>query len=104
MQTSFIAMVFCLCAVGLGGCDKGAPVAPMPTANQSAPADSVSSAQSEFTPSVPPAELVFPPGSATQEDAKAQKSDATRRPAQESTGGLMPGQNNDHSAPLPAAK
>ena len=52
-------------------------------------------------PSLPPASSVFPPGTT---DPALGKTDGTRKPAQESDTKPMPGQNNDHSAPLSPAR
>jgi hypothetical protein len=52
---------------------------------------------------VPSAESAFPPTNAGKQDQTQGRSDGTRVPSQGSTGVQMPGQNNDHSAPLGAS-
>lgn len=78
----------------LMGCDR-APTTPPPTSNALPPATAPAT-----DPSVPPTESVIPPGSAAKEDPAQGQTDGTRKPAQESDTKLLPGQNNDHSAPL----
>lgn len=54
--------------------------------------------------SVPPAASVVAPATQARPDPTAGRSNGAMSPAQESGAMPMPGQNNDHSAPLrPAA-
>lgn len=104
MQTPWSAIALCACVVGLSACDKTTPAPPQPVVDLPAPTDSGASAGAVAVTPVPPAESVFPPGTPTRADPALAKTDGTRKPPQESTGTLMPGQNNDHSAPLSPAR
>jgi len=90
-------------ALALGACSK-APVessAPMATPPQagSAPATAVGS-----NTSVPDAASVLKPGDAAKADPATGRSNGAMTRAQESGAMPLPGQNNDHSAPLPPAR
>jgi hypothetical protein len=98
MKTPFPVMVLCASVLFVSACDKTPTKPPLPTATQ--PANAPSAAD----PSVPSAESVFAPGSSAKDEPALGKTDGTRKPAQESETKLMPGQNNDHSAPLSTAK
>lgn len=93
MNAPSIWITLFACGPLLMGCDKTPTTSPLPTA-----------APSAADPSVPSAESVFAPGDAAKADPALGKTDGTRKPAQESETKLMPGQNNDHSAPLGTAK
>jgi len=90
-------------ALALGACSKAPeePSAPMATPAQagSAPATAVGS-----NTSVPDAASVLKPGDATKSDPAAGRSTGEMTRAQESGAMPLPGQNNDHSAPLPPAR
>lgn len=104
MQTPWTAIALCTCMVGLSACDKTTPAPPKPVVDLTVPNDSGASAEAVVATPVPSAASVFPPGTLTRADPAPANTDGTRKPAQESTGTLMPGQNNDHSAPLSPAR
>lgn len=94
MNTSLVWVA--LFAVGslLTGCDRTTPTPSLSTAPPPATAPVTTD------PSVPATETVIPPGSVAKEDPALGQTDGNRKPAQESDTKLLPGQNNDHSAPL----
>ncbi|MFP8778529.1 hypothetical protein [Hydrogenophaga sp. RWCD_12] len=98
MNTPWTLIVLFVCGVFLSACDKLPKQPPTPTMSQPAGTPSASA------PSVPSAESVFAPGNDTKADPSLGKTDGTRKPAQESDTKLLPGQNNDHSAPLTAPR
>ena len=98
MKTPASMMVLCASVLLVSACDKTPTQPPLPTATQPATAPSAAD------PSVPSAESVFAPGNAAKTDPTLGQTDGTRKPAQASDTKLMPGQNNDHSAPLSTAK
>jgi hypothetical protein len=98
MNTPLSWIALFACGSLLAACDKNPTKPPLPTASQ--PATTPSAAN----PSAPSAESVFAPGNAATTDPALGKTDGTRKPEQESETKLMPGQNNDHSAPLSTAK
>ena len=85
-----------LVAAALCGCGKAPPEFP--------PALPVSSSASAAETSVPAAASVFAPAPAGSADPAAGRSNKSMTQAQESTAMPMPGQNNDHSAPVGPAK
>jgi hypothetical protein len=72
--------------------------------NLPAPTESGVTGGSTGDPSVPSADSVLAPAKATKTDPAAGRSNTTMSSAQESTAMPMPGQNNDHSAPLGPAR
>lgn len=98
MKTPSTLIVLFACGALLSACDKLPKQPPTPTMTQ--PASTPSAAD----PSVPAAASVFAPGDAIKADPALGKTDGTRKPAQESDTKLLPGQNNDHSAPLSTPK
>jgi len=98
--------LFALCAgvLSLGACDKTPTTPSAPLVDMPAQTGSGATAGPVADPSLPSAASVFPPASAANADSMVGRSDGTRRPAQESTATPMPGQNNDHSAPVGPAK
>lgn len=94
MKTSLGWIALFACGSLLMGCDRTPPTPAMSNAPPPATAPATTD------PSLPPAESVIPPGSAAKEDPAQGQTDGTRKPAQESDTKLLPGQNNDHSAPL----
>lgn len=104
MNNPFTLIALCACVLGLSACDKTPPIPPTPTVNKPLVNESVATAGSVADPSVPPTESVLSPAAATKADPTAGRSNATMTAAQESTAMPMPGQNNDHSAPLGPAK
>lgn len=92
------------CLLLLAACDKAPPAAPSaPIADRPVPAEPAAASGSETDPSLPPAETVFPPAS-NPTDPETTETDGTRKPAMapedQPTEKPIPGQNNDHSAPL----
>jgi len=105
MQTPWTVIALCACAMSLSACDKTTPKPPTPKIDQTVSTESGAAMGAVIATPVPTAESVFPPTSTTtQADAALGKTDGTRKPAQASAGALMPGQNNDHSAPLSTAR
>ncbi len=104
MNNPFTLIALCACVLGLSACDKTPPIPPTPTVNKPLVNESVATAGSVDL-SVPPTESVLSPAAATKADPTAGRStNTTLSAAQESTAMPMPGQNNDHSAPLGPAK
>ena len=103
MNTPFALIALCACVLGLSACDKTQPIPPTPTVNKPLVNESVATAGS-VDPSLPPIQSVLSPAAATKADPTAGRSNTTMSAAQESTAMPMPGQNNDHSAPLGPAK
>lgn len=109
MRTPPAAATACLLAALLIGCQKtpdastsGVPDAGRPDAQQAVPGAQAGSATNT---SVPPADAVMAPASAKPaEPAAAGRTNTTMSRAQESSAMPLPGQNNDHSAPLSTAK
>lgn len=105
MNTPSALIALSACVMLLSACDK-TPIKP-PTPTLSTPLPSTSGGATTGTPtdpSLPSASSVFPPGTAPKADPTLGPTDGTRKPAQESETKPMPGQNNDHSAPLSPAK
>lgn len=88
MQPSLGLAAVCAGLLIMGGCDNTttAPTPPM------------------VNPPLPTAVPALPPVHAAPADPAKQPVDGTRAPAQTSKSVPMPGQNNDHSAPLTPAK
>ena len=107
MNTPFALIALCASALWLGACDKTPTSPPTPVVSQPASTESGVAVGSVPDPSLPSAKSVFPSANNTQADATPSRSDGTRNPDQESTPATdkpMPGQNNDHSAPLGPTK
>ncbi|MBT9596536.1 MAG: hypothetical protein IV094_11170 [Vitreoscilla sp.] len=104
MNTRFAGTALCACVLWLGACDKTPTSPPTPIVNATVPTESGATAGAVANPSVPSAESVLPPATATKADPTLGRSNSTMSAAQESTAMPMPGQNNDHSAPLGPAK
>jgi hypothetical protein len=90
MRASISLAAVGLVALQLCGCNQAAPEPP-----ESGPAQG-----SNPNTSVPPSAAIIAPPPATKTDPAAGRSNSTMSQAQESTAMPMPGQNNDHSAPL----
>lgn len=89
-----------IAALSLCACDKRPPD---PTQPMLRPATNDLAAQAASAPplSVPPADSVLTtPATAIKPDPTAGRSNSAMSRVQESTAMPMPGQNNDHSAPL----
>jgi len=104
MSTPFALIALCAFALSLGACDKTPTSPPTPTVNRPAPTESGVATGALADPSLPSAQSVFPPASIAAAGSAPGRTDGLRNPAQESTGMPMPGQNNDHSAPVRPAK
>lgn len=92
-----------LTALALGACSKAPTELPAPTATPvERPMAPTAAGRSD--PSVPDAATVFTPADAASAPAVAGRSQDTMSRSEESTAMPMPGQNNDHSAPLPPAR
>lgn len=105
MKTPFALTAFCTGVLLLAGCDKTPPnVLPTPTVDAPLRGESGARAGPTVDPSLPTTGSAFPSGTANKADPTLATPDGTRKPAKESTGAPMPGQNNDHSAPLATAK
>lgn len=96
MHTPLALIALCACALSLGACDRTPTTPPTPVVSDPAAAESRAT--------VPSAESVFSPASPTKVDPPQERSNRTMSAAQESTAMPIPGQNNDHSAPLIPAK
>ena len=105
MNTPLTLIALSACVVLLGACDKTTPAPPTQMLSQPVAAESAATARSEANTSVPSAAAVLLPANDAQADPALGTTDGTRKPKQESDEKLLPGQNNDHSAPLsPAAQ
>ncbi len=103
MTSIFHAAAFCLAALALTACDKKPADPPVPQVTD-APAQATSTAGIASDPSVPDAAAVFPASAASQPAVTAGRENKSISDSQESTAMPLPGQNNDHSAPLIPAK
>ncbi len=90
-------------ALALGACSK-APAEPSAAMATPAQAGSAPDTAVGSNTSVPDAASVLKPGDATKADPAAGRSNGAMTRAQESGAMPLPGQNNDHSAPLPPAR
>lgn len=90
-------------ALALSACSKAPPEVPTPMTTPVL--DGTASAASGATDtSVPAAASVVMPAAGAKPDPAAGRSNTSMSRAQESSAMPMPGQNNDHSAPLTPAK
>lgn len=103
MRTHFCVAAVGLIALLLGACDKLQPVPPAPTVN-AAPIRSGAAAGNVADTSVPAAEAVLTPGTAAKPDPVAGRTNSSMTRTQESSAMPLPGQNNDHSAPVAPPK
>jgi hypothetical protein len=104
MNPPFVLTAQVACLLCLGACDKTTALpstpsigTPMAVASAAAPGAAAGS-------SVPSAESVLSPANTASTEPPRGRSNAKMSSAQESTAMPMPGQNNDHSAPLSSAK
>lgn len=104
MKTPLAVIPLCATVMFLGACDRTSPTPPKPTIDSPAPIGATAPPAPVADPSLPPTESVIPPGSAAKSDPALGETDGTRKPKQESEQKLLPGQNNDHSAPLNPAR
>lgn len=103
MKTPSAVIALFASMLGLGACDKTPSRPPAPIV-EPVQVDSGTAAGPAGSTSVPSADSVFAPASAPKADAAAGRSNSALSAAQQSTAMPMPGQNNDHSAPLGPAK
>lgn len=101
MRTSITAVFACAAASLLVACSKASPEPGPDLAHL--PKVPGTQAGGVSDSSVPKADTVISPVPATQADPAAARANRTMSPAQESSAMPMPGQNNDHSAPLTPA-
>ena len=100
-SSTWAARVIGASALWLSACDPtGTPPPPAPQLDAAAATPPTASLGSGSDASVPTASSVFAPASATAGDPALGRSNRALTPAQESTAMPLPGQNNDHSAPL----
>ena len=95
-----VGIALVLLSAGLLGCSDRVPKAPAPMPAEAVVMPAVVPASS----SVPDAATVLGTTSETKQDPAAGRANKTMSRAEESTAMPLPGQNNDHSAPLPPAK
>ena len=104
MRALMTLAALCLSTMLLGACDKGRPTPPMPTV-EPVKAEAVGTQPAVTTPSVPAADSVLAPGNNTPKpDPTAGRTNTRMTRAEESSAMPMPGQNNDHSAPVSPAR
>ena len=104
MRTPLALIALFASVLLLGACDKPPTTVPAPEVDPPVSVESVARARSGLDPSVPTTESAFPTTNANEAKPTVAVSDGERNPAQASKGLPMPGQNNDHSAPLGPAK
>ena len=103
MRTHSILIALGVVAQSLSACNKVPSEPPVPTVSavqiepRAAPGGALNT-------SVPPADSVLAPASETKRAPEAGRSNSTMTRAQEANAMPIPGQNNDHSAPLAPAK
>ena len=103
MFSKLHATVFCFTALALIGCDKAPPAPPLPQTTPT-PLQTAPTTGAGTDASVPAAGSVLTPAPQAKADPAAGRTNSTLSRSQESTAMPLPGQNNDHSAPLPPAK
>lgn len=103
MRAPHTAVALCVTAVLLCACQKTAPEGSAPpSAAQAVPGTQPGSAANT---SVPPADAVVAPAAdKPKADPAAGRTNSAMSRKQESSAMPLPGQNNDHSAPLSSAK
>lgn len=95
----------CLTAALLTACDRTAPEPPSgptsgaPSGPAEYPLTSPPAPPATVPDPMPPASAVMPPNAGRTLPGQS-TTDGTRKPYQASPGVLVPGQNNDHSAPI----
>lgn len=90
----------CASLLWLGACDKTPTTPPKPSVSLPQAAAPGATVGASGDPSVPAADSVFTPAGAPKTEAPTGRSNSAMSAAQESSAMPMPGQNNDHSAPL----
>lgn len=94
----------CACALLLSACEKKPTKPPTPVMDRPALTGSSAVPAPVEHQSVPSAESALSPANTSNPVVPALRTDGNRSPSQASTGAVMPGQNNDHSAPLASEK
>ena len=103
MRTSFTAVALGLAISLLVACDRKPSTPPAPTVSL-VPIETRAATSATLDPSVPPADTVVTPAAQAKPDAAAGRTNRAMTRGQESSAMPMPGQNNDHSAPLAPTK
>lgn len=103
MRPSFRLTALCTIALALTACSKTPFDPPVPQAGP-APVEALPPTGPATDPSVPAADSVLSPATATRPDPAAGRTNRSMTRTQESTAMPLPGQNNDHSAPLTPAR
>lgn len=104
MRTTFTAVALGLATLTLMACDRKPSAPPAPTVSL-LPIESRSPDSATPDPSLPSADSVVTPAAAqAKPDPAAGRSNRAMSRSQESSAMPMPGQNNDHSAPLASTK
>jgi hypothetical protein len=104
MKVTICRLVGGFAMLGLMACSEAGPEIPVPPPPEPVPAEVAVPSGSAASTSVPDAASVFTPAAETKTDPAAGRSNNTMSRTEESTAMPLPGQNNDHSAPLPPAK
>jgi uncharacterized protein involved in copper resistance len=104
MKQTLTLIALCACVLALGACEKKSAPPPTPKVTEAVPAGTGAATQYAGDPSMPSAAPAYAATSASAAEATAAQADGTRKPGLDSKVTPMPGQNNDHSAPLSPAK
>lgn len=110
MNKPLTLIALCIGVLSLGACDKTPTTPPTPMVDKPLPTQSAATTGTVADPSLPSATSVFSranTANTTAADPTPGRPDGTRNTAQEATpatGQPIPGQNNDHSAPLGPAQ
>ena len=96
MNTLWTSILLGACSLWLSACDKTPTTPPSPMVVKSVTNEPGVAVNPVTDPSMPTTPSAVP--------AAREPTDGTRVPSKESTSAPMPGQNNDHSAPLSSAK
>lgn len=97
---SWALIALCTGTLCLAACDKTPPISATPKVEPALPSQSGVTAGSPGDPSVPSAASALPSGNAASAQPMQGRSNNAMTATQESTAMPLPGQNNDHSAPL----
>jgi hypothetical protein len=99
----FLIATLCAAALPMGACSKSSVSPPTPTASTHT-ADSAVLPASGKDAAVPAADTVFTSAESVRPEPATERSNAAMTPAQEFAAMPLPGQTNDHSAPLSTGK
>ena len=103
LRSPFATTAICPATLLLSACSK-TPPSPTPPPAYPAPLESAAAPAGSQDPSVPPTASEITPALPTKPDPTAGRTNRTMTKAQESNAMPLPGQNNDHSAPLTPPK